>query len=192
LFFRHFRSQDSDGSFEAIRQSTVVGCGCSLFEFADDDFGFLQARLFLGCIQQLMTMTLNQVGVGGRSYGNGPLLISSRRTSSALLHYVGEFVREQLPALWSARRVLTHPKHQVTSNGKSQRVHGTSRLRGLCIGMYAYSAEIVTETHFHISSRRGVERLRCRTQAFFNRLRIIDIVSSVFAFESRDERKLRC
>src|ERR1700729_1228966 len=83
---------------------------------------------------------------------------------SALLHHMGEFVRDQATTRLTLRLVHSAREDDLVADRISQCTDGISRLRGLTVGMYAHRREVVSEASFHGGSRVRVERPAGRTQ----------------------------
>jgi hypothetical protein len=78
---------------------------------------------------------------------------------AALLHGVGQLVRQKLRATGRFRTVLARRKHHVIAHGVSQGIHRARRFAGSGIGMHANVTEIVAEPRFEIiTSARGKRR----------------------------------
>jgi hypothetical protein len=76
---------------------------------------------------------------------------------AALLHDMGQFVREQPLSGRSAWRKSIFAEHDVPSDGIGIGSNGGGGFARRAVGVNSDPAEVVTESPLHMSARRGVQ-----------------------------------
>src|SRR5215210_1919092 len=98
---------------------------------------YLAGNLVRRSLERVRWVSDSQVSFTGRS----------RR--KALLHDVGQLVRQQPPSFAYPRRVPPRPEHHVLPDRVSQRTNGFGRPGRPRIGVHSDPAEVVAETRLH-------------------------------------------
>lgn len=91
-----------------------------------------------------------------------------RSLTATLLHYMGQFMRQQLLPAGTERSILSRTKNYVVADCVGKGIH---RLCGFCgplVRVNAHFGEVIAESRLHVCTRLRVEGFTGQAQHFIH------------------------